>query len=195
MTRIAAFDFDGTITREDSFLAFLRFVGGSARLYAVLCYYAPLLILMRLHLYSNHKAKEKVFARYFKHMALADFDNLCQSFYEQRGTHLIRPQILQVIQHHRQKGDKIIIITASLENWVQHFADHIGADVLIATQPEVVNGRLTGRFSTANCYGKEKVTRLLQLFPNRKQYYLIAYGDSRGDKELLQLADEAHLLK
>ena len=195
MTRIAAFDFDGTITREDSFLAFLRFVGGSAHLYAVLCYYAPLLILMRLHLYANHKAKEKVFAHYFKHMALTDFDNLCRAFFEQQGERLIRPKMQQQIQYHRQKGDKVVIITASLENWVQHFADHIGADALIATQPEIADGRLTGKFSTANCYGQEKVTRLLQRFPDRKQYYLIAYGDSRGDRELLQLADEPHLMK
>lgn len=30
------------------------------------------------------------------------------------------------------------------------------------------------------------------MFPNRSEYYLIAFGDSRGDKELLEYADEGH---
>ena len=53
-------------------------------------------------------------------------------------------------------------------------------------------GVLTGRFLTKNCYGEEKVTRLLQLFPERTQYWLTAYGDSRGDFELLDFANESY---
>ena len=63
---------------------------------------------------------------------------------------------------------------------------------IAGTQIEVINGKLTGRFLTRNCYGKEKVGRLLQLYPDRKSYRLIAYGDSRGDRELLAFADESH---
>lgn len=63
---------------------------------------------------------------------------------------------------------------------------------VIGTQVEVRNGRLTGRFLTKNCYGQEKVNRILDYLPDRKTYRLIAYGDSRGDQELLAFADEAH---
>ena len=63
---------------------------------------------------------------------------------------------------------------------------------VLGTQIEVKNGNLTGRFLTKNCYGQEKVNRILALYPDRNTYYLIAYGDSRGDKELLAFADEAH---
>jgi phosphoserine phosphatase len=63
---------------------------------------------------------------------------------------------------------------------------------VVGTQIEVKDGRLTGRFLTKNCYGQEKVNRLLSLYPHRQDYCLVAYGDSRGDKELLSFADESH---
>ena len=47
-------------------------------------------------------------------------------------------------------------------------------------------------FATPNCKGAEKVRRILGLFPDRESYRLTAFGDSRGDREMLAMADEAH---
>lgn len=192
MKRIAAFDFDGTITRKDTLIEFLRFTGGSAQFYAVFTLYFPLLVLMKLKLYSNQKAKEKIFAHYFKAMPIEQFDDLCRRFFEQKGPSLIYAEAKAQIAKHKAQGDEIVIISASIENWVCHFAKALKADKLLATKVEVQEGMLTGRFLTANCYGKEKVNRLLSAYPERDKYNLIAYGDSRGDKELLQFADEQH---
>jgi phosphoserine phosphatase len=63
---------------------------------------------------------------------------------------------------------------------------------VVGTQIEVIDGKLTGRFLSKNCYGQEKVNRILSLYPNRQDYHLTAYGDSRGDKEMLAFADESH---
>ena len=82
-----------------------------------------------------------------------------------------------------------LIVSASIDNWVQPFFPHVK---VLGTQIEVKDGRLTGRFLTKNCYGQEKVNRILALYPDRNTYHLIAYGDSRGDKELLAFADEAY---
>jgi len=192
MRRIAAFDFDGTITRKDTLIEFLRFAGGSARFYAVFALYTPLLVLMKLRLYDNQKAKEKIFAHYFKDIPLEQFNDLCRRFSEQKGQSLVYADAKTQIAKHKAQGDEVIIISASIENWVCHFAEALKADKLLATQVEVQDGKITGRFLTANCYGKEKVKRLLSAYPERDKYYLIAYGDSRGDKELLQFADEQH---
>lgn len=192
MKRIAAFDFDGTITRKDTLIEFLRFAGGSARFYAVFALYTPLLVLMKLRLYDNQKAKEKIFAHYFKDIPLEQFNDLCRRFSEQKGQSLVYADAKTQIAKHKAQGDEVIIISASIENWVCHFAEALKADKLLATQVEVQDGKITGRFLTANCYGKEKVKRLLSAYPERDKYYLIAYGDSRGDKELLQFADEQH---
>ena len=192
MRRIAAFDFDGTITRKDTLIEFLRFAGGNARLYAVFTLYSPLLVLMKLRLYDNQKAKEKIFAHYFKDIPLEQFNDLCHRFFEQKGQSLIYTDAKVKIAKHKEQGDEVVIISASIENWVCHFAEALKVDKLLATKVEVQNGKITGRFLTANCYGNEKVKRLLSVYPERDKYYLIAYGDSRGDKELLQIADEQH---
>lgn len=192
MKRIAAFDFDGTISRKDTLIEFLRFAGGDVRFYAVFALYSPLLVLMKLKLYSNQKTKEKIFAHYFKDMPIEQFDDLCRRFFEQKEQSLIYAEAKAQITKHKAQGDEVVIISASIENWVRHFAEALKADKLLATQVEVQNGKLTGHFLTSNCYGKEKVNRLLSAYPERESYYLIAYGDSRGDRELLQFADERH---
>ena len=62
---------------------------------------------------------------------------------------------------------------------------------MLGTQVEVdAHGHLTGRFASPNCYGPEKVRRLQTIEPHRATYTLVAYGDSRGDAELLEWADE-----
>ena len=83
----------------------------------------------------------------------------------------------------------MLIVSASIDNWVQPFFAQVK---VLGTQIEVVNGKLTGQFLSKNCYGQEKVNRILTLYPNRQDYHLTAFGDSRGDKELLAWADESH---
>ena len=84
-----------------------------------------------------------------------------------------------------------IVVSASVENWVKPFLPQ--AEVL-ATKVETADGRLTGRFLTPNCYGSEKVRRIREVLTGaRGQYHIIAYGDSRGDSEMLNYADEAYL--
>lgn len=45
-----------------------------------------------------------------------------------------------------------------------------------------------------NCYGAEKVHRLLEIFPQRDSYTLVAYGNSDGDIPLLEFADSGVLI-
>jgi HAD superfamily hydrolase (TIGR01490 family) len=188
MKKVIAIDFDGTLTTKDTFVEFIRFAKGTrAFVLGFLCY-APLLVLMKLHLYPNDKAKQKVFAYFFKDMKIEDFDALCQAF-AASSRHLLRPQGVEAIRQANSEGVEILIISASIDNWVQPFFPDVK---VVGTQVEVKDGRLTGRFLTKNCYGQEKVNRLLSLYPHRQDYCLVAYGDSRGDKELLSFADESH---
>ena len=188
MRKIVAFDFDGTLTTKDTLLAFIRYAKGSTGFWLGFLRYSPQLVLMKLGLYPNYKAKQKVFAHFFKGMTLEAFDALCQRFASD-NRHLLRPQALEVLNKAISEGAEVVIVSASIDNWVQPFF----ADVtVLGTQIEVENGLLTGRFLTNNCYGQEKVNRILARYPNREDYHLTAYGDSRGDKELLTFADEPH---
>lgn len=188
MRQIYAFDFDGTLTTRDTLLAFIRYACGTRAFLLGFLRHAHQLVLMKLGLYPNWKAKQRIFSYFFKGIDLKAFDSLCQHFADD-NRHLLRPEGIQTLQQAKAEGAEVLIVSASIDNWVQPFFPD--ANVL-GTKIEVVNGSLTGRFLTKNCYGQEKVNRILALYPDRSTYHLIAYGDSRGDKELLSFADEPH---
>ena len=190
MKQLFAFDFDGTLTTRDTLIAFIRYACGTPRFLLGFLLHAPLLVLMKLRLYSNGKAKQRLFSWFFRGMPIETFDALCQSFASTHG-HLLRPETVRLLQQALSEGSEVLVVSASIDNWVQPF---FPAVTVLGTQIEVIDGRLSGRFLTPNCYGQEKVRRILALHPDRSAYRLTAYGDSRGDRELLAFADEAHLV-
>ena len=190
MKQLFAFDFDGTLTTRDTLIAFIRYACGTPRFLLGFLLHAPLLVLMKLRLYSNGKAKQRLFSWFFRGMPIETFDALCQSF-ASTHRHLLRPETVRLLQQALSEGSEVLIVSASIDNWVQPF---FPAVTVLGTQIEVIDGRLSGRFITPNCYGQEKVRRILALHPDRSAYRLTAYGDSRGDRELLAFADEAHLV-
>jgi len=74
---------------------------------------------------------------------------------------------------------------------VAPFARGLGADLLLGTELAYDDqGRVTGAFLGPNCRGPEKVARLQAEFgPDVR--LTAAYGDTSGDREMLQIADEA----
>ena len=191
MRKIYAFDFDGTLTTKDTLLEFIRFAKGSGQMFRGFLLFSPLLLLMKLHLYPNWKAKQQVFSYFFKGMHIDDFNALCTHFAEQ-NKHLLRPAGIEKVRKAiEEEQATVLIISASIDNWVRPFFDEIDKKIqVLGTQIEAKEGRLTGQFTTKNCYGQEKVNRLTALYPHREAYDLIAFGDSRGDKELLDFADK-----
>ena len=188
MKEVYAFDFDGTLTTKDTLIEFIRYAHGSAALLWGLLCYSPLLILMKLHLYPNYKAKQRIFAHYFAGMKMEDFDKLCNKFAEYNRS-LLRSGGITAIDEAIAKGVDVIVVSASIENWVAPFFPHV---TVACTKIEVTDGKLTGRFLSKNCYGQEKVNRIAELYPDRSAYRLTAFGDSRGDKEMLDYADCRH---
>ncbi|MFR5959660.1 MAG: haloacid dehalogenase-like hydrolase [Bacteroides stercoris] len=112
----------------------------------------------------------------------------------ERGENLLYQDAVKQIKQHLYRGDEIVVISASIDHGQSHLLRELRALIKFwGLQLELSGtGHLTGRFATANCYGEEKVKRLLQLYPDRTQYRLVVYGDSRGDKELLAFSDESY---
>ncbi|MXV16174.1 HAD-IB family hydrolase [Hufsiella ginkgonis] len=184
---IAAFDFDGTLTTKDTLFEFLLFYFPLSRLAAGFALLSPMLLLYKLKVISNNEAKERLFRYFFNGTEINGFNQKCREF--AAGIEkLLRPEAIAKLKWHQESGHQLVIISASPENWILPWAGQYGVKVL-ATKLEVVNGHITGKFLTNNCYGGEKVVRLLSEFPDRGNYGLYAYGDSNGDKELLAAAD------
>ena len=198
--RVYTFDFDGTLTTRDTLLLFIRFVCGRWGLIGVLVRYAPLLVLMKLKLYPNWRVKQKVFSRCFGGMTVERFNDYCRLFAEKYCSTVLRPDGVEAVRRALGEGAVVMIVSASIDNWVRPFfndvlpASSVQQNLLVlGTQVEAADGRLTGRFMGRNCYGAEKVRRISVMLPApREDCYIVAFGDSRGDREMLQYADEAH---
>jgi HAD superfamily hydrolase (TIGR01490 family) len=191
MSKIAVFDFDGTITKSDSLLHFIRHSRGIFSLLSGFILFSPLIILMKFGVLPNWKIKEILFGYYYKGLEIATFDYWGITFKDHLNNN-IRNGVKQKIHDLKLEGFMIVIISASMENWIKPWAEDNGVDIVMGTKAEVEEDKLTGRFSTKNCYGAEKVKRLLEKFPEREKYYLCAFGDSKGDRELLAFADDAY---
>ena len=193
--KIYCFDFDGTLTTSDTLLEFIKYAKGRGRFLMVFLMYSPLLVLMKLHLYPNWKAKQQIFAHLFAGMRIEKFDALCRGFAEE-NQHLLRPKGITLMHEALVTGAQVFIVSASIDNWVRPFFDirNLKGVQVLGTQIEVEDGKLTGRFKSNNCYGKEKVHRIAEALKSfeRSEYEIEAFGDSRGDKEMLAFADKGH---
>ena len=193
--KIYCFDFDGTLTTSDTLLEFIKYAKGRGRFLMVFLMYSPLMVMMKLHLYPNWKAKQQIFAHLFAGMRIEKFDALCRGFAEE-SQHLLRPKGIILVHEALVAGAQVFIVSASIDNWVRPFFDirNLKGVQVLGTQIEVEDGKLTGRFKSNNCYGKEKVHRIAEALKSfeRSEYEIEAFGDSRGDKEMLAFADKGH---
>lgn len=193
MKRIAAFDFDGTITRCDTFIGIILHTYG---LWALICGMArlwPLLLKWKLGRISNSEAKRLVFSHFFTGMSEKGFHDTCRRYFEAEWPRIIRKGAKEAISNHLKAGDTVVIVSASPSGWVRPFAEALGVDTVIGTETAVnPDGRLADHFGSPNCYGPEKVNRLREMFSDKGSYHLTAYGDSKGDREMLAFAEVSY---
>jgi phosphatidylglycerophosphatase C len=188
MQKIVLFDFDGTITTKDTLFEFIRHVKGSSSLRMGLLILLPWLVAHKLGLLSSQLAKEKVLSFFLRGISQVQFDEMCNSFSSVLET-LIRPKAVEKIKEYRTNNITIVIVSASIENWIIPWAKQYGA-IVLATKLEMVDNRLTGRIKGKNCNGQNKVLLIDRTFELSKTEVLAAYGDTTGDFDMLELAKE-----
>lgn len=191
MKTIVAFDFDGTLTKNDSFLKFIVFCRGKTTLYLSAFYIGFIWSLFRFKLIKSHTAKQIIFSYFFKGMHITKFNAFCEAFSKEIDA-MLREGAVTHIKDCLAQDNQLTIVSASIENWIKPWALKHNIETVIATKIEVdAQGLITGKFNSLNCVSEEKVNRFLKLFPNREKYRLIVFGDSEGDRELMNLADES----
>ncbi|HBA32650.1 MAG TPA: HAD-IB family hydrolase [Gammaproteobacteria bacterium] len=93
-----------------------------------------------------------------------------------------------LLHQHRSQGDYLLIITATNFFVTEPIAERLGVDHLLATDPELVDGRYTGRVSGIPCFQGGKVERLnewLRQTPHTLEDSHF-YSDSHNDMPLLE---------
>jgi phosphatidylglycerophosphatase C len=185
---IVAFDFDGTLTTHDSFTAFLAW---KAEPFPYFTGLAGLLPQIAAYVVNRDRGRLKAaaIAAFLGGETIGQLEAEAEAFAMEKAQSMLRPDAVQAWRNWRAQGAVMVIVTASPETLVHPFARGLGADMLIGTRLALdEEGRVTGRFATPNCRGPEKVARLREAFGDDVTL-AAAYGDTSGDREMLQLAE------
>ena len=208
---VAAFDFDGTLTRGGSVFQFLTTMcGRDAVVHASM---SLLPKLARAALFGGtaaDEAKELLFERTLAGMRADEVAQKGAAFgithYQRRHRTKVRARL----DWHLRQGHRVVVVSASPDSYVNAAVADLGVDGVIATHLEVDrDGRLTGHFAGGNCRGPQKLARLqrwMEASPrptpvgegahngahhavDSEPPYLWAYGNSAGDLQMLRAAD------
>ncbi|MCL5228154.1 MULTISPECIES: HAD-IB family hydrolase [Pseudomonas] len=188
---LSVFDFDGTLTRHDSFVPFLKYAFGKLEFAKRLRLLAGPGVRYLTRRLSRDELKARLIAAFLTDAKEEWVRHKAAEFCGLHWTRLMRPAGLASVAAERQAGSEVTLCSASPALVLKPFADRLNIK-LIATELEVVDGRLTGRISGDNCRCEAKVRRLEAVYGDLTQYRLRAWGDTRGDHELLAAAQDAH---
>jgi len=183
---LALFDFDGTITLGDTFRPFMSFAGGRARMALGTALLGPLVIGYELG--WVHASRLRAAAAYicFRGRAEGEIAAL-GARYGQTLTRSFRPEALERLRWHKQRGDTVVVVSASLKPYLEGLCQEQEVE-LICTELEARRGVLTGRYLGGDCTGPEKARRVRARHDLARYADVYAYGDTREDAELLELA-------
>jgi phosphatidylglycerophosphatase C len=187
---IAAFDFDGTLTYRDSLISFLKYVVGPSRTATKLFANLPSFIGFALNMTSRQELKEALLKDFLGGMPLELIQIVGKDFALGPLKSLLRSEGMQRLAWHQNQGHSCVLISANLDVYLKPWAEGVGFQKVICSSLATdAQGIVTGKLYEQNCRGSEKTRRLKEWTGAHEEYLLYAYGDSDGDKELLQMAD------
>ena len=189
MSSLALFDFDGTITWTDTWTPFMRMATRPWRLAAGRVLLSPVVAGYRLGLLSASTGRCIAARVAFTGEDAAAIRGLGADYAARVLPAKVRPAALERIDWHRGRGDEVVVVSGSLDVYLQPWCAARGLPCICATLEERA-GAFTGRYVGGDCSGPEKVRRVKQRFDLAAYDVIYAYGDSVEDRELLELADE-----
>lgn len=184
-------DFDGTLTWWNSPSVFLVYAVGVGGLLRRL----PRLIGVwwRWQLQTNRSLadlKRDWLRVCFSGKKKTDLFKLSIGFTHQCLLLLMRPNLLAQLKAWKQQGATVTVVSASLDIWLEYICQLLGFQ-LICTRTFFHEDGSFGGFDTPNCNGAEKANRVQKAFDLAQFQHIVAYGNTKGDVPMLQLAHEA----
>lgn len=118
---------------------------------------------------------------------------LQQEFMEHHIHPIMLPKAVQLLAAHREKGDYLLIITATNSIVTAPIAKLLDVDDLIATEPEQIDGVYTGKIAGVPSYQEGKVVRLNEWLKDKNMDLQgsVFYSDSHNDIPLLEQVERA----
>lgn len=188
---IVVFDLDGTITRYDTYVRFL--------LYSI--YRQPLKTLRlpilavdvlrhKIGKQSNTWLKKRFLSALLAGRKRSEINNWAVAFASYVAESGVHHDALASIKSHRELGHDLILVSASLDIYVEPLGEILGFNKIICTRTSWEDDVLGHDLDGGNCYGDAKIERLRQsLGKAADAMILVAYADHKTDIPLLKIAE------
>jgi len=188
MMNIALFDFDGTITTGDTFMQFIYTTTPRHRLVIGNLLLLPFILGYKLNLISAGFMRRAVTKLAFWRRTIAPLKSAGKAHADNFIHTVVRDSALKHIKQHQAQGDKIVVVSASLDLYLQHWCQQHNIE-LLCNSLEVSKGRYTGRLCSLDCAGPQKAKLVKEHYQLENYQTVYAYGDTIEDKQLLSLAN------
>jgi phosphatidylglycerophosphatase C len=189
---LALFDFDGTLTRGDTFIPFLRAVIGTGALARSAAACSPWLLGYAAGLVGNGIAKERLLTAAIRGRDGDELKRAGEAFARNIIPGLLRDDMMARFRRHRDEGHLCVLVSASLDLYLEPWAREAGFAHAICSRLAFDGaGRATGALQGPNCHGAEKVARIRAWLADKGPIgQSAAYGDTKGDAPMLAMVDE-----
>ena len=197
--KVAAFDFDGTLSDRDTLIPFLLRVTGRSRFAQIVAQIGVSGIGRSVNLRDRDAVKAEMIHRAMCGRREEDLQRLGRLYARDLVVNELNPVVLQRLEQHRDAGHELLFVSASLTYYLEPLADELGVNAVIAVEPTVQYGLLTGEMNFPNVRAEQKALRLRSwlnepAFGPMRNVELWSYGNSSGDHALLEMADHAYWL-
>lgn len=205
------FDLDGTLTRTDTSVPFLRYVRGRRSVWAgfLVAGVWGLPDLVRalflecvgagprvggVHGCWMGFVHERMVAQTLRGMSREELEAAGARFAEQVVQDNLRPDARPRIEEHLRAGHRLVLASASLDVYLEPLRALLGFETVVATRLDFRGDKATGGFEGLPCWGDEKLRRVRAVMEPGEEI-LHAYGDSPGDHALLEAAQTATVVR
>ncbi|MFN8022292.1 MAG: HAD-IB family hydrolase [Acidimicrobiales bacterium] len=187
---VAAFDVDGTLTVRDCVRPFLERLGGRRGL-VLAAAKRPVSTVAAAARRDRDVLKDVIVGGVFAGRRVADVEAEGRSFASLVNTRFLRPDMMERLRWHQRMGHRTVMVSASLRPYLSPLASALGMSPPLCTDVEHDGERYGRHLDGGNCRAEEKAVRLRAWLAaeHLEGAELWAYGDSRGDREMLDMAD------
>ena len=187
---IALFDLDNTLIKGDSDYQWGNYLVENN-------YVDPVSYSEKNENYFDQYRKGTLCAKEFAEFSyepLTKYDyktliSIRKKFFEEKIKPLILPKAVDLVRFHKEKKDILAIVTATNSFISKVSADYFEIKNLLASEPEFINNKFTGKLSGEPCFQEGKVKKVkewmkLNNYNNYDDIYF--YTDSHNDIQLLE---------
>ena len=188
-TKIAVFDFDGTIYKGDATKDFCWYFYRKKPLRSYyLLIQLTYWLLWRLKLLTTTQFKS-TFIQFLNRTNDEQITGFLNSFWEEKKS-LVHDNLVLEISRLKKDGAHVVVVSASPELFIKTFCLSLGVDTVLGSELKVLNNKYS---LLINCRGEEKLKRLKRAFPDFE--LIAAYSDNKDDDVLLKIAKNGYWVK